>query len=1405
MKSVRTFCRSAILTVALMWLAALTAQAVAPVNSMPGAQSVNEDTVGGIVFSPGNGNAISVSDVDSPTITMQLALTAGSFTLATTNNLTLSSGNNGSGFMTYSGTLSALNAALNGLRFNLPANYVGTATFTFSCYDENNALAQNAIGITVNSVEDLPVFVGATTTLATFQNATAVAVDDILHVSDPDAGQTITWSQFSAPTHGVLSFAGGSPGTTSRASGSTDVAPSAPITYTPAAGFFGADSFTVQATDGNSTTTRTITVTVAKTDAVQVANSTGVSSLIAGYVGQSFTLPAGVTQSLVGFNFIDPAGGNPPSGAGTAYLFSSAYTDAPGGLASAGALATGPWNGATGRYEFGGYPLQPSTKYWIYSDSPVDVLSDAADVYGAGESYGAADSSSSFAAQSGDVRFQVWVAYIDVTPTFVGAVTSLGVNRSSGNTSVVSLLHASDIDIGQTLTWSRTTAPSHGTLSFAGGAPGVTTAASGSTDITPGGTITYAPVSNYLGSDSFTVKVSDGITSATRTITVIVDTIPTFSGVSTLTVLQNASAASIVSLLRVSDSDNAQPLAWSQNTAPAHGSLSFGGGSPGTVLGATPASGLTPGGTITYTPSAGYAGTDSFIVQVSDGFRPATKTITVSVTPLAPGPPDLAASSDSGVSTDNLTAATSLDFSGTSATGDSTSTVRVFLDKNASNTYDVGDPSVTTTAGAGGTWSVTGLSTSGVSDGTYNIRAVVTSAIGNLTGPLSTALSITLDTVAPTTTIATVAFSADTGASSSDFITATAAQTLSGLLSANMVAGNLVQVSLDNGVTWFTATTTVGANTWSLSGQTLTGSGTLRVRVTDAAGNSGTSFSQAYVLDTTAPTTTIATAVFSGDTGASATDFVTATAAQSISGTLSANLLLGELVEVSLDNGATWMTASTSVGANTWSLAGQTLVSSDTLRVRVKDVASNAGATLSQPYIFDFSAPAAPTAVTLSPVGGTLVANTLNRTNTNLTATATIMPGQATGGRAELYIGASVVAADSSIAGGDSTVTFDLGATTAGALQAAIASGGVASVKLYDLSGNSATSTVANPTLVIDYLAPTAPTAVTLGPIGGTVVTNTLNGTNTNLTAAAGIVAADAAGGSAGLYVGASLIATDALIGGTDTTVTFDLGTTTTATLQAAVLTGGVVTVRLEDAAGNASISSAGNPTLVVDYVASTVATISGPAAAAYGLGANLDFTINFSEAVTVSGAPNLEILIGGTTRTAVYLSGSGTMQLVFRYVVQASDYAPSGDVVVSALALNGGTISDANATLAVLTFSAPTLTGIAVDARFHSADSNHDSKLGLLELLRVIDLYNTRAGTTRTGDYHEDSATADGFAPGTGARSHDHSADYDHDGKIGLLELLRVIDLYNTRSSTTRTGDYHIQGGTVDGFAPGP
>ncbi|MFM7084292.1 MAG: Ig-like domain-containing protein, partial [Hyphomicrobium sp.] len=213
------------------------------------------------------------------------------------------------------------------------------------------------------------------------------------------------------------------------------------------------------------------------------------------------------------------------------------------------------------------------------------------------------------------------------------------------------------------------------------------------------------------------------------------------------------------------------------------------------------------------------------------------------------------------------------------------------------------------------------------------------------------------DTKAPTTLVKSIAFSNDLGTSASDFITNSASQKISGVLSTKLASDEVVKVSIDNGLSWQTAISNVGSSTFMIEGVTLKNKNTLKVRVEDAAGNSGPEKSQAYTLDTAPPTTAVSTLKFSADSGKSSSDFVTKMAAQNISGTLSAKLLTGEVVKISVDNGVTWQTAKAAIGSNVFSLNGIGLKSSNTLLARVEDTAGNAGPTKAQAYVLDTIAP----------------------------------------------------------------------------------------------------------------------------------------------------------------------------------------------------------------------------------------------------------------------------------------------------------------------------------------------------------------------------------------------------------------------------------------------------------------
>ncbi|MCX7935743.1 MAG: Ig-like domain-containing protein [Planctomycetota bacterium] len=75
--------------------------------------------------------------------------------------------------------------------------------------------------------------------------------------------------------------------------------------------------------------------------------------------------------------------------------------------------------------------------------------------------------------------------------------------------------------------------------------------------------------------------------------------------------------------------------------------------------------------------------------------------------------------------------------------------------------------------------------------------------------------------------------------------------------------------------------------------------------------------------------------------------------------------------------------------------------------------------------------------------------------------------------------------------------------------------------------------------------------------------------------------------------------------------------------------------------------------------------------------GQNLDFTVNFSENVFVSGGtPTLALVLDSGNVAATYISGSGSSALIFRYTVVSGDLDPTG-ISVGNLALNGATLRD--------------------------------------------------------------------------------------------------------------------------------
>ena len=135
----------------------------APVNTVPGGQTTNEDT--SLVFSTANGNLIGVSDVDAAPGSVQVTLDVdhGTLTLGSTMGLNFTAGDGtGDAQVTFSGSLTSVNLALSGLGYAPTANYHGPDQLMIATDDLGNTGAGGAqtdtdiVTITVNSVNDAP-------------------------------------------------------------------------------------------------------------------------------------------------------------------------------------------------------------------------------------------------------------------------------------------------------------------------------------------------------------------------------------------------------------------------------------------------------------------------------------------------------------------------------------------------------------------------------------------------------------------------------------------------------------------------------------------------------------------------------------------------------------------------------------------------------------------------------------------------------------------------------------------------------------------------------------------------------------------------------------------------------------------------------------------------------------------------------------------------------------------------------------------------------------------------------------------------------------------------------------------------------------------------------------------------
>jgi hypothetical protein len=174
------------------------------------------------------------------------------------------------------------------------------------------------------------------------------------------------------------------------------------------------------------------------------------------------------------------------------------------------------------------------------------------------------------------------VAVVDVNDT---ALCTDGAGETPAGVSFDGAVSCTDPD-GDALAYVVDTGPAHGSLSA----------------IAADGSFTYTPVAGYDGADSFTFHATDGTAEsavATFAVTVVDVNDPPVCIEGRATTTAGAAVSGAVSC---TDPDG-DPLAYAVDAGPAHGSLSA----------------IAADGSFTYTPAAGFQGTDSFTYAAVDG------------------------------------------------------------------------------------------------------------------------------------------------------------------------------------------------------------------------------------------------------------------------------------------------------------------------------------------------------------------------------------------------------------------------------------------------------------------------------------------------------------------------------------------------------------------------------------------------------------------------------------------------------------------------------------------------------------------------------------------------------------------------------------------------------------------
>ncbi|ADO74013.1 Ig-like domain-containing protein [Stigmatella aurantiaca] len=504
-----------------------------------------------------------------------------------------------------------------------PANFFGTASFTYTASDGRGGTDTATVVVTVTPVNDPPTANDDSFTVAGNSGPTAlnVLINDTI---TPDVGETLRVTAVTQPANGTVTFTAGN------------------VSFTPATNFSGTTTFTYTISDGNGgTATATVTVIVGGTnrpptandDSFTLAEDSGttvldvlVNDTAAPDTGEtlsilSVTQPANATVAITA----DKVSFTPAANFNGITTFTYTVSDGNGGTDTAiVTVSVTPVNDP---------PTANDDAFSVLEDSGFTVLdvrtNDTAEP-DTGETLAVSAVTQPAHGQvtliTGTVRFRPETNYNGTTTftytlsdgnggtdTATVTVTVTPVNdpptavndsftvAEDSAATVMDVLANDRIapDTGETLTVTSVTQPANGTVTF--------TAAN----------VSFTPAANFNGSTSFAYTISDGNGgTATATVTVTVTPVndPPVANDDAFTVAENSGPTLLDVLLNdTSAPDVGETLTVASVTPPVSGTVAL----TGNGVSFTPAPNFEGSTTFTYTVSDGHGGTDSATVTVT--------------------------------------------------------------------------------------------------------------------------------------------------------------------------------------------------------------------------------------------------------------------------------------------------------------------------------------------------------------------------------------------------------------------------------------------------------------------------------------------------------------------------------------------------------------------------------------------------------------------------------------------------------------------------------------------------------------------------------------------------------------------------------------------------------------------